>query len=490
MTSGQRERIGGVLDLARVLMQQNDGLLPRGFVRDRAAALGVGKSTLHRYIRDGLPATVGRPRSFRWGVEEKSVLLMVGGDVTAARELLVAERGEAAVPSVRRLQQLKHEDLEPDEIAYCEKGAAAARAKRVALSVEHTRRNEIWLMDHKQLDVWVTGERSRKRHKPWVTLAVDGLSRRVVGWAIAVYRPSHAHVLAGLHAAVADFGTPESLLFDKGMEFTADAIRDVGRDLAFPALSTEAYHPHHKGKVERLAQTLGRRSVRFLPHRTDQPVDVTRKPLVTVRDHGGEPADAMPIEAFVRVFGKAVDEYNERVHSTHGASPREVFEEDATPMRRVSPEHLMRFMLKEDNRTIGNHGVRFKNRWYFHPDIAGHRGTRVEIRFRQDDLRRLHVFRDGRFWCTADLMDPASPSARDRVIADRRRRFSEDNKVRRRARRRAERGYAAITEAEPELIDTTIVTAEEATRELRGESKRRSLVLAQLMNRPTETGEP
>ena len=60
------------------------------------------------------------------------------------------------------------------------------------------------------------------------------------------------------------------------------------------------------------------------------------------------------------------------------------------------------------------------NNWYFAEELDGHRGTNgptVEIRYRQDDLHKLEIYREnGTWWCTARLIDPASAAAHEQVL--------------------------------------------------------------------------
>lgn len=213
-------------------------------------------------------------------------------------------------------------------------------------------------------------------------------------------------------------------MFDKGLEFTADAVRDAARDLVFAAVSTREYRPHHKGKIERLAQTLGHRVVRHLAHRTDLPVTMAGKPIVQIRDDEGDPVPGLFAGAFIERFAAEATLYNSRVHSALEATPASVYRQDGWPERLVNPEHLERFMLKGGTRTVREGGIRFANKWYFAEQLDGHRGVKVEIRYRQDIPDKLHVYRDGRKWCVATVHDRASASAREAVLASRRKRVT------------------------------------------------------------------
>ncbi len=481
MTAELRERVSSAVERLREEKKRR-GRLPRGRVALLAASLGIGRSSLYRYVKHGVPQPRVRER-WEWGPRERALLMEFGGDVTAVREWLVEHGEDAGLPDVRWMQMTKHRDLAVDEIALNEQGSAAAKQCRIVVSLESARRNELWLADHKQLDVWVVPKRGSKAVKPWVTLIEDAKSRKALGGALSL-RPSQAHVLAALRHAIENAGVPETLLFDRGLEFTADAIADAASDLVFAALPTRAYHPNHKGKIERLAGTLGRRTVRMLAHRSKQATDLRKRPRMTITTPGGEMVQGMDLDDLIPVFFDAIDDYNARQHKTLKASPNAVYAEDGTPERKVSPEALRRFLLKGATRKIREHGVQFKNQWYYAEELDGHRGTNgptVEIRYRQDDLQRLEIYRDnGAWWCTARLIDPASPAAHEQVLAHRRVRATESAKTTRRARKSAKRNYEAVVSRAQRMRETTVITTEDAAREIRGAGSRQADVLADL----------
>lgn len=480
MTPEQRECLTGAVERLRQERDELGGQLPRGRVPSVARSAGIGVSTLYRYIEHGVPQPQSRQR-WTWGEDEKAVLMALGGDVTATRDWLIAEHGDAAgVPDVRWMQATKHRDLAPDQIVLNEDGIAAAKQLQIVLRLESARRNELWLADHKQLDLWLIPPRG-KAVKPWTTMIMDAKSRKAVGAALSV-RPSQAHVLSAMQQAIEQHGVPETLLFDLGMEFTANAVASVASDLVFVALPTRGYHPNHKGKVERLVQTIGRRAVRMLPQRTKQALDLRKKPRITAKGPDGTNIEAIHFDDFVPVFFDALEEYNARQHKTLQASPNAVYAEDATPERKVSPASLRRFMLKEGRRKIGDHGILFNNRWYYDPAIDGHRReTTVEFRYRQDDLTKIEVYRDdGSWWCTARLTDPASAAAHEQLLAHRRERAKQTAKTTRKARKVAKRNYEAVTDGSQRVRETTVVTTADVEREVRAPGSRQAAAMREL----------
>jgi transposase InsO family protein len=446
---------------------------------------------LYEWARIGLPASKvdSQNSGWRWDEHAQAALMNCGGDVTATRAYLLQDPDyNINLPGERRMQQRVAIDITPDQIALNKKGTAAAKQLRLMLKLESSERNELWLSDHKQLDVWVIPTRGTKAVKPWFTVIMDSKSRRVLGAAVSI-RPSQAHVLAALSMAIATAGVPRTFVFDRGMEFTADAVISVASELGFAAVPTRAYTPNHKGKVERVAQTLGRRTVRFLAHRTTQAVDLRGAPRLTILDPDGNPVEGMPLDDLIPFFFTALDAYNAAPHSALGRSPNGAYrEENATvPQRTVARPDLRRFLLKEDRRVIREHGVQFRNHWYYAEQIDGYRGTKVEIRYRQDDLTQLELYKsDGTWWCTADLADPASPATRERLLAHRRQRATHQAKITRKARRMARRNYAAIVSVGDQVRETTVISNEQAEHEMRGHTSDRTKHLLRRMGLDTD----
>ncbi len=451
--SDEDDRVGLLVERLNAIRAAH-GRLPRGALKDAAARAGIPKSTLARYLAKGVPSSEGRPR-FRWTEELVPYLQVSGGDVTFARELISADHGEEGLPQVRQLQRAVARDLDPGTIVEIKHGQRAAMQMRTVLRVEQSRRNELWLADHKQLDVWAVPLRGTKPIKPWMTIIIDSYSRRLLGAALSI-RPNQGHVLAALRSAIARAGVPEDLLFDRGLEFTADAITRAAGDLVFSVTATQGYRPEHKGKVEAVAKTIGRRVVRGLPQRTQKPIDRRGRPLPA------PPEEPLTFEDLVMRFYECVDAYNHAPHSSlNRETPIGVYEVDTAPERLVDARLLRRFLLKARDGKVREHGIRFHNNWYWDEQLEGHRHMPVEIRYAPDDLTVVELYRDGRHWCTAPLADPAGPEMREQVAAVRRRTTQERARAVRRARKLERRHLAAIVEPGP-VRESTVVTRRDA----------------------------
>ncbi len=111
----------------------------------------------------------------------------------------------------------------------------------------------------------------------------------------------------------------------------------------------------------------------------------------------------MPIEAFAGLFGQWADWYNtERPHDgLDGRTPLQAWQDDPGPLHRISADKLRHLLLASGERTIGKDGIRFGNLAYIAPELHGHGGQRVQIRYMPHDDRSIEVYLGATHLCTA-----------------------------------------------------------------------------------------
>lgn len=462
-----------VTERLRAARTAHGGTLPRHWIGEISAATGIAPSTLWRYIADGVPAPRRGRERWEWNEEARVAFYRAGGDMVLTRKLLLDELGPDRVPSLRTLYRSRDRDLSPDERMLATHGHAAARGRRLVVAIEDAHRNETWLADHSQLDFDVLELRGTVPVRPWMTAIIDGYSRRIVGASLSI-TPNQGHVLAALGMAIRQCGRPRVLIYDRGREFLADAVKQHAVALDYVHQPTIAYHPHHKGKIERFNHTFNRMVLHVVGTTPRPAKDIRGRPLLGERL-------PVPIRIAERYFYETLDEYNQvRAHSRlDGMTPQAFYDADPTPERHVDDALLRRFVLSAERRTIGEYGIRFRGRHYWAPEIEGHRGDRVEVRFAQDDQRHLELYRDDRFWCTVNLVDPASAEQASRVLAGRAEHVQRQRRDLAKAKRLAKRQMKATT-ATQHLQDTTLITRSDVERETAGVPPRVLQVLRSL----------
>ena len=440
-------------------------------VRRAAAALLVADSTVWRWLAtDDDPA----PRQSRARYEltdaDRDDYLDWRGNVAALRRVRIAAGGRD-VPPLRTLQRAFARQLSPAERAAAVDGVEGRRRHEVYLRWEPVARNARWEADHKELPVLVTPPRGTRPCKPWVTLFVDCYSRLIMGWALSL-RPDSATVLAApRRGLVIDpergpfGGVPRVLVPDNGLEFATTALERVCGVLGTTLDPTDAYAPHQKGKVERANRTVDQEFLSGLPFYTEGPRAADGRLY-------GPDAPPMALGLFVDRFAEWVIDYNTvRAHSALGGlTPLQRWIADPTPVRELPEEQLRWLLLADVERTVNRDGIHFGGHTFIAAELNGLVGEKVQVRYTPHDLRRIEIFRDDAWLCTAHPQGALSDEERAAVLARRRADAAELGRRQRRASRRARAKLAPITEPGP-LEETTVVSMNAARTE-RGRAER------------------
>ncbi len=129
-----------------------------------------------RYLETG--SRPGRSGSGGNGPRGGATLLNADGCVSRAREMLLA-KGADPLPGVRQMQRAREQMPSALKVSLTD-GEAAARQYELTAKVEIRERNELWLADHKQLDVMAMPPRGNVL-RPWLTVIEDSATRRVLG---------------------------------------------------------------------------------------------------------------------------------------------------------------------------------------------------------------------------------------------------------------------------------------------------------------------
>ena len=273
------------------------------------------------------------------------------------------------------------------------------------------------------------------------------------------------------------------MIYDRGREFLAASVKQHAVSLDYVHMATAPYHPHHKGKIERFNATFNRMMLHAVGTTPTPAKDIRGRPLL------GEHLP-VPIRIAERLFYETIDAYNTKHQhrSLGGQTPQAVYDSDPTPERTVDDAVLRRFVLSSERRKVGAYGVRFRGKHYYAPALEGHRGESVEVRFAQDDLRHLELYRDERFWCRVDLVDPASAEQSSRVLAGRAEHVERQRRELAAAKRLNKRQMKASTDRQ-KIQDTTLITKGDVERETTGVPPR-VLHALQSLNLKTDLDDP
>lgn len=427
-------------------IRKESGRVPAALLVRMARELGVGESTLWRWVAAG---RVLEHEPNRMQLPERALACYFEncGNIAAVERQL---RGEGIeLPSRRTLQRAFKRELTRAERAFAKEGEMGRRRFQLYRRRESLHRNELWEGDHMELPIEVIPPRGRKGQRPWFTAFIDTYSRAITGWAISLY-PSQAEILAALISAVlvqeerGPFGgIPGVLRWDNGLDWVSDAVTSAAIQLGSLPLGTNAYSPHEKGKIERVFRTIQTECIAGLPFYTDGPR----------RANGalfGPGEQRMSLQALVAEVERYVDHYNlERSHSAlDGQSPLERWQTDATPIEQKDREELRGIVLPKKSRKVLKDGIHFERLIFFAPELNNLVGETVEIRYMPHDLREVEVLHDGEFVCAARPQKALTEDEWTRFLAKRKQDLKRASSLRRAASRRARSRLAPITDSD------------------------------------------
>jgi putative transposase len=397
--------------------RRSDGELSMAAIRSSAVMLECSTRSIFRWMADGVPE--GSRRAFEGDEALIALYYEMRGNVVRVHEALQARSHEGEyVASRQTLDRWFRKRLTKAEREYVRIGHSAWDQEQGVTRRQAAHRNEIWEADDKQLPIYAVLKRGTRRFKPWATLFIDLYSRAIPGWVIATAQPTRAEVVAALRRAImydpeeGPFcGIPYVLRWDNGRNFTSEDATILGFHLGCDIRPTIPYRPQHKGTVERVNGTLAR-LLDALPFNADGPTGRDGEPY-------GPDTDPIPIQALVDEFAIAVRKYNlERPHrALGGRTPLEAWSEDNTPVRTLDQDAL-RYELPRKTKILMRDGISHEGVLFWAPEFHGlDKGQKVEIRYMPYDLRRVEVFVDDTWVCTAEPHDKATEEERRRFHA-------------------------------------------------------------------------
>jgi putative transposase len=269
-------------------------------------------------------------------------------------------------------------------------------------------------IDHTPVDVIVVDEQSRMPiGRPWITLAIDVMTRMVTGFYLSLDAPSRVSISLCLLHAVYDktawlqdrgiegawpvAGLPETLHADNGSDFRSHVFVRACRDHGIRTVWRNPGQPHYGGHIERLIGTqMG--AVHLLPGSTFSNPEQRG-------DYDSEKSARMTLRELERWIGwEIVGHYHQRIHSNLLRPPLAVWREQEEKLNLRLPVDPMKFwisFLPEEERVLRRDGIHFCNIRYWSDALSadlGKSNAKVLIKYDPRDLSRIFVRRpSGRF---------------------------------------------------------------------------------------------
>lgn len=253
------------------------------------------------------------------------------------------------------------------------------------------RPNEMWQVDHKELDIWVTDEFGRTG-KVWLTAITDDFSRVVMGYFLGVGAANSMRIALAMRQAIwrkdderwPVSGIPDILYTDRGRDFKSTHIEQVCADLKIKVVRTRRRKPRGRGKIERFFRTV---DLRFTHKRKN---DKTK------------PVSLSGLESEFHEW--LMTEFHQKKHKGIKTAPMVKWAEGKCLPRLPESLDALDLMLHKVGRPrkMWPEGIRFKNRRYSHLLLTQAHGEEFTIRFDPRDLSSIWVYeQEGKLLCKA-----------------------------------------------------------------------------------------
>ncbi|NYT85025.1 DDE-type integrase/transposase/recombinase [Pollutimonas harenae] len=180
-------------------------------------------------------------------------------------------------------------------------------------------------IDHTQLDIELVSHRTGKPlGRPWLSLAIDAFSRRVVGFYLTFDKPAYHSVLMLMRDIVRRFQRlPEMIVVDNGRDLISEAFQSFLRVMGVHLRMRPAGQPRAGAIMERLFGTVHSQYIHNLAGNTK----ATKNVRMTTGKHLPVNFAQWTLEAMYHGLNYwATEHYDTEQHKTLGCSPREMFE--------------------------------------------------------------------------------------------------------------------------------------------------------------------
>jgi putative transposase len=286
-----------------------------------------------------------------------------------------------------------------------------------------TRLNDVWEMDHTQVDILLVDELDRNRiiGRPWVTMIICALTRVIIGFYLTLRNPNFDSVGAALIFAVLDkekilvkhgkksgiypfCGLPKLIYTDNAAEFVSDYLKVRCARYKIKWDHRPIGKKHYGGTIERVIGRFMTSDVHFLPGATGS--NVTEREAFE-SEHNAK----FDFAQFGHWFFSRVVAYNGTIHASLHCSPRRAWDRELAKcpdsLRRIVGEEnelLFRMtFLPSDTVThkIGRTGIYFAGRRYMSDELKEYVGLNHDYEIKYDpmgDLSKIWVkFSDDRY---------------------------------------------------------------------------------------------
>lgn len=257
-------------------------------------------------------------------------------------------------------------------------------------------------IDHTQLDIELISSRTGKPlGRPWLSLAVDAYSRRIVAIHITFDPPSYHSVMMVIRDMVRRFGRlPEFVVVDNGRDFMSSGFETFLKVMGTHLRCRPASQPRHGAVLERM---FGRANTEYI-HSLAGNTKATKNVRMTTGKHLPVNFAEWTLESMYHgITYWATEYYDQNRHPALDCSPRECFQRGmaltgARPQRQIlfNEDFLIATCPPVDRggvRTAHNQrGVKVHDMLYWHADFRDTRYAQQKWPVRYDPWDASSVY--------------------------------------------------------------------------------------------------
>ena len=258
-------------------------------------------------------------------------------------------------------------------------------------------------IDHTQLDIEVISSRTGKPlGRPWLSLAVDAWTRRIVAFYLTFDSPSYISVMMTIRDMVRRFNRlPEFIVVDNGSDFLSSAFETFLRAMGTHLRFRPAGQPRHGAVLERM---FGRLNTEYI-HNLAGNTKATKNVRMVTGSHLPQKLAEWTIGAlYYGIQHWACEFYDENVHPALQESPREAFVRGMRENGKRPQTHIQfnrDFLIatcppvdRTGTRQVHRQrGVKVDQRFYWNDafDSAQFDGESVQVRYDPWDASSVYV---------------------------------------------------------------------------------------------------
>jgi len=261
--------------------------------------------------------------------------------------------------------------------------------------------NQVWQVDHTQVDVLLVDQAGERLGRPWLSTVVDTYSRCIMGMHLGFDAPSAAVVCLALRHGIlpkqyssayelkqswGTYGLPQYVYTDGGKDFRSQHLEQVATELGIVLCLRRK--PSDGGIVERPFGTLNTQFFSTLPGYVSSEV-FTRSP----KAESEACLTLLQLEQLLVRY--LVDHYNQAVDARMGNQSRMARWEAGriAQLRLLGDRELDLCLMRRDRRTVYRSGyLQFANLTYQGEHLAAYAGESVIIRYNPRDITTIYIY--------------------------------------------------------------------------------------------------